>query len=461
MTSWKRLELAANARAAPVSVVSRRSRLAANAASNARLVEACCASPSARRSRARFEYATHATRAPPNAARRDSTSSATVSTSSASASLAVCVARRRSSASSSARPTARAAAAANTDGRCGSDDTVCVVNVRSPRGRDAATRAWTSAAAAAFASRLAKRADASTVSSTAASTVRRSSVLPRVRPAPPSVTSSARAQCSANVPRTSRGFVASDAPGGALERSTRASSQRHAPAASAAAASAAFSFSFSSSESPSVSPGPLSSARRRRDASDARSVSASAPRHARRSAARLRSTRSRKSSVVDLYASAPSAVHSARRPSMCETSAAPRAPRARCASHRFALVRRRASRRTNELRESARLDAGSDDACDVSSASAKRSTSVRRAGASKASNTSRIGSSVMPEPFASPKPSATSASWRVRRDAARERHAPRASSAVLARSPSVAKGSGILPTRARASPARAHLAGDG
>ena len=300
------------------------------------------------------------------------------------------------------------------------------------------------------------------MSSTAASTVR-VDVLPRVRPAPPSVTSSARAQCSANVPRTSRGFVASDAPGGALERSTRASSQRHAPAASAAAASAAFSFSFSfsSSESPSVSPGPLSSARRRRDASDARSVSASAPRHARRSAARLRSTRSRKSSVVDLYASAPSAVHSARRPSMCETSAAPRAPRARCASHRFALVRRRASRRTNELRESVRLDAGSDDACDVSSASAKRSTSVRRAGASKASNTSRIGSSVMLEPFASPKPSATSASWRVRRDAARERHAPRASSAVLARSPSVAKGSGILPTRARASPARAHLAGDG
>ena len=225
-SSAELVELAAETRARRVNVVSRRSRLAANAASNAsegsrsRSSERSRSSPRRAR-RARFEYAAHATRAPPNAARRDAASAAAASASETvlfsfdggcggGASAAFRATRRRSSVSSSARPTARAAVSTYTER--GVSPSVAVA--RSPKsifqkGRDAATRARVSSAAATFAIRLAKTPDADVDDASE-----------RV------VSSSARAQCSSNVPRSPPAVSnRSEGKGGVLERSTRASSQ--------------------------------------------------------------------------------------------------------------------------------------------------------------------------------------------------------------------------------------------
>ena len=238
------------------------------------------------------------------------------------------------------------------------------------------------------------------------------------------------------------------------------SSQRHAPAASAAAASAAFSFSFtfSSSESRAFRRIPLASARRRRDASDARSVSASAPRHARRSAARVALD-----ALQEVFRGGLVRQRALRGPQRAEAvdvrdeRGAARAPRARCASHRFALVRRRASsherasrvracrrglgrrvRRLERLREALdeRQTRGG-----VEGVEHVAHRIVRYARALRVAEAFR-DERLMARP----------------ENAARERHAPRASSAVLASSPSVAKGSSPPNPRAR-QPARAHLAG--
>ena len=193
----------------------------------------------------------------------------------------------------------------------------------------------------------------------------------------------------------------------------------------------------------------------------------SATRQVSRSPTLLRSARTNKSLVVDLYASAPSQVHSARRVSRCAASVAPRAPFAKSASHRSALTRRRSSRPVGTVRAPRCEVPGEvpDLTCDAAIEPNQRSTRVAPTGSSNASNTSCLVASAdsvsLDETSISPNPRATSARWRLRRDAACERHVTTASAAVRPSSPSNASGSGMARDLARdatSAPARLMIA---